>query len=228
MRALLVLSLIILSLVPASAQWTFTFITPGFYTTTFPATENPILQGTMWTNGGTTGLDWQNVRTTTNKAFGVAISAGYDDPTAVITGNGAWNTNHSMTCTVVNNNTTTGNTRELELRVRTTITAHSITGYELLLNSNTGLIYTDIVRWNGPLGDFNSIGGAGTTPTNVVTGDVLKFTASGTTLNGYRNGVQFITATDSNFSGGSPGIGFFAATGTTMSDFGFSQCTASN
>src|SRR6478736_4398506 len=35
----------------------------NYYTTTFPATENPISESNVWSLGGTDGLDWHNART---------------------------------------------------------------------------------------------------------------------------------------------------------------------
>jgi hypothetical protein len=53
------------------------------YTTAFPATENPISQGGIWVNGGSVGGSWNNVRTTSAKAFAASLSgtgaSNYDD-----------------------------------------------------------------------------------------------------------------------------------------------------
>src|SRR3977135_3659907 len=63
--------------------------TPHTYFTNFPATENPMSESSNWINGGTTGLSWTNVRTTTNKGFGTQpgnSSNPFDDSIAVLTG----------------------------------------------------------------------------------------------------------------------------------------------
>ena len=45
---------------------------------------------------------------------------------------------------------------EVELRLRTTITPHSITGYEVncSVSTNSSNNYLQIVRWNGALGSL--------------------------------------------------------------------------
>ena len=70
------------------------------YSTSFPLTENPISEGGKWVNGGATGLDWTNIRTTANvKAYGTSsgIAPGYDDSTAVLQGAGTWGQNQTGT-----------------------------------------------------------------------------------------------------------------------------------
>src|SRR6266481_3834741 len=46
---------------------------------------------------------------------------------------------------------------EVELRLRTTITPHSITGYELDFRNASPGGYVAIVRWNGPLNSFTTL-----------------------------------------------------------------------
>src|SRR6266446_8723499 len=120
------------------------------YTTNFPLTENPISEGGNWINGGALGLDWANVRTTSGLAFGTESGfGGYDDSTAVLTG--TWNADQ-MAQAVVHSVNQNGNVfEEVELRLRTTITDHSITGYEFNFRAlSSGDTYVQIVRWNGP------------------------------------------------------------------------------
>lgn len=198
------------------------------YTTNFPDTEDPISQDGIWINGDAVGLDWEDVVTTTNKAYGCCLRIGYDDPTAIF--KGAWASDHEISATVVSLNGATGTTRELELRLRTTITANVNSGYECLINSQVGGYYAQIVRWNGTVGDFTPLSGS-TGPAYMVTpvtGDVLKGTAVGNTISCYLNDSLIMTADDMTFTGGSPGIGFFGDTGTTMTDFGYSVVTAND
>jgi hypothetical protein len=193
------------------------------YSTNFPLAENPISEGGNWINGGASGLDWANVRTTPGLAFGTESGfGGYDDSTAVLTG--TWNSDQ-MAQAVVHSVNQNGNIyEEVELRLRTSIVAHSITGYEFNFRAlSSGDIYVQFVRWNGPFGSFSYFGGA--VGPGIRDGDVIKATAVGNTLTAYINGTQVAQATDSTFMNGSPGIGFFNASGTTSvnADYGFTS-----
>ncbi len=205
------------------------------YTTRFPLTENPISQGVMWINGGTTGLDWGNVQTTPGLAFGTNVSGAppYNDSTAVLTG--TWASNQMVQATVYSINQTSSIQEEVELRLRTTITAHSITGYEFDYRvTSDGSQYLALVRWNGPLNNFtylvNCGSGSGCNGPGLHNGDVVMATAIGNTLTGYINGVQVMQATDGTYTSGSPGMGFWNHGGTMAdnSNYGFSSFAASN
>lgn len=196
------------------------------YSTNFPLTENPISEGGNWINGDLVGLDWFDVRTTPGFAFGTAISAGYDDPTAVIVG--PWASNHAVEVTVRNDLVSVADTAEMELRLRTTISAHDLTGYELLIAADPGFTpYVQIMRWNGPSGDFTEVTASKpNVPTTLATGDVLTATAIGTTLRLYQNGLEIANADDATFMTGSPGMGFFGRTTTDMTAFGYTHLRA--
>ncbi len=76
-------------------------------------------------------------------------------------------------------------------------------------------------------GDFTTIAG----PTyganyGVQDGDVVKATVVGNVIRGYINGVEVISATDSTFSAGNPGVGFNYGVGSTNVDFGFKDFVA--
>jgi hypothetical protein len=197
------------------------------YTTKFPLMENPISEGGHWINGGTTGLDWGNVQTTPGLAFGTVVSLGppYNDSTAVLTG--TWGSDQTAQATVHIAKPNSSIYEEVELRLRTTVTAHKITGYEFNFRcTSDGSQYAQIVRWNGALNDFtyvNAVTGPG-----LHDGDVIKATAVGSTLTSYINGVQQAQGTDTTFPGGSPGVGFYNQGGTTNdnADYGFSSYTA--
>src|ERR1700675_1494441 len=125
------------------------------YSTSFPLTENPVSLGGNWINGGSTGLDWGNSRTTPGLAFGTVVSGAppYNDSTAVLAG--TWASNQMAQATVYTVNQTHAIYEEVELRLRSTITAHSITGYEFDYRCTAdGSQYVVIVRWNGPLHVF--------------------------------------------------------------------------
>jgi hypothetical protein len=63
----------------------------------------------------------------------------------------------------------------------------------------------------------------------IADGDVVKATAVGNVITAYINGVQVAQATDTTFTHGSPGIGFYlqGATGVNT-DYGFTSFTASD
>lgn len=207
------------------------------YTTTFPLTENPISECNSWINGGVTGLDWNNFQTTPAFAKGIEASthANLDDPTAIV--QGAWGNDQEAWGTVVAPTGGTSNTdKEIELRLRTTIAAHSITGYELQLTpfqTTTSGCSTTWIRWNGALNDFTPIAGGtqfgGAAAQCLHTGDIIRATAIGTTLEYFINGILRFTNTDSTYSSGSPGIGSFILTGGGLTiDYGFSAFGATD
>jgi hypothetical protein len=199
------------------------------YTTNFPLTENPISENGHWINGGTTGLDWGNVQTTPGLAFGTVVSLGppYNDSTAVLTG--TWGSDQTAQAKVRIAKPNSNIFEEVELRLRTTIAAHSITGYEFNFRcTSDGSQYVQIVRWNGKLNDFtyvNAVTGPG-----LHDGDVIKATAVGSTLTSYINGVQQVQGTDATFPSGSPGVGFYNQGGvpSNNAEYGFTSFTASS
>jgi hypothetical protein len=200
------------------------------YTTNFTLTENPISESGRWINGQAVGLDWKNVRTTPGLAFGADASGNpnYNDPTALLTG--SWSPNQTVQATVRSVNQQSGKVyEEVELRLRSTITAHSITGYEVLFRCNhDDSWYTDIVRWNGPLGNFTILRHVTSGP-GIFNGDVVKATIVGSTITAYINGVQVNQVTDSTFANGNPGMGFYLhGIANANADFGFTTFTASD
>jgi hypothetical protein len=200
------------------------------YSTAFPGSEAPLSEAGNWTGGKTTGLDWADVATTPGFAFGMQTgSGGYDDSTALLSGR--WGPDQSVTATVHTVNQTGGKVyEEVEIRLRSTIAPHSNIGYEInfrcLRNSSS---YVQIVRWNGPLGDFTYLADEKGVQKGIKDGDVLRATVKGNVIIAYINGVKVAQAADSTFAGGSPGIGFFiqGAAGVNR-DFGFTRITASD
>jgi chitodextrinase len=206
----------------------------GSYNTTFLLAENPISEGGNWTNGGAIGLDWTDVQTTPHFAFGTmpgeaSGGAQYADSTAVL--NGAWGPDQTVQATVSVTNASASSSvfEEVELRLHTTITAHSITGYEINCSVSTasGHNYVQIVRWNGPLASFTLLDARANGP--CVNGDILKATINGSTITVYLNGNSLFSVIDSTYGTGNPGIGFFLQ-GTTgvNANYGFSQFSASD
>ena len=119
---------------------------------------------------------------------------------------------------------------EVELRLRSSLSAHKATGYEILFRClKTDSAYAEIVRWNGPLGDFTYLSRAKGSRYGVADGDVVKATIVGNVITAYINGVQVLQATDDTYATGSPGIGFYleGASGANA-DYGFTSFRASD
>jgi hypothetical protein len=218
------------------------------YTTNFSYTEGRISEGgDLWINGAATGVGWSNVKTSNGNATatqyrlpdGIPL---YDDSAAVLKGN--WGADQTAEAVVYAANQTEGGMsgfggnewgdcdKEVELHLRSTITPNNIKLYEILWSSRQdGNAYHEIVRWNGPLGDFTYLATTSEGWGNgVVNGDVVRATITGNTIRTYKNGVLMLTATDNTHTTGNPGIGFYnmrGCTGTTHNDdFGFTSFKA--
>jgi chitodextrinase len=197
------------------------------YTTNFPLTENPISEGGNWINGKTDGVDWGDVRTTPGLAFGTN-AGGFADSTAIL--DGSWGPDQMAQATVHSVNQTDNIYEEVELRLRSTILAHSNTGYEINFRcSKTGNTYSQIVRWNGPLGNFTYLWASSGSQYGVANGDVVKATMIGNVITTYLNGVQLAQVTDNTYATGNPGMGFYLSGATGVNaDYGFTNFTASD
>lgn len=216
------------------------------YSTRFELDEDPLSEGGMWLNGGKEGVDWANVVTANGVAYGERTRMGvaerrveqgnleasdaedaapvgdYDDPTAVLSG--AWGKDQHGKATVFSRNPTEEYFQEVEIRLRSTMTPHSCTGYEVFfrcLKTENG--YAEIVRWNGGPGDFTSLNKLFGSRYGVKDGDVIEATVVGNVLKGFVNGVELISATDDVFDSGAPGIGFNFGVGDTNVDHGLSS-----
>jgi len=215
---------------PAAAE------THGPYTTTFSRAENPISEGGKWLNGQTDGLDWTDVRTTPGFAFGTEIGGNrpdpqkYDDSTALL--KGAWGPNQTVQATVqsVHPNQDGKVWEEVELRLRSSISPHHCTGYEIMFRcSKIPKAYCNIARWEGSLGKFTMLKQTEGSQYGVQDGDVVKASMIGKILSVYINGVQIIQLSDDRFASGNPGVGYYleGATGV-IGDFGFSSFMATD
>ena len=202
-------------------------------TTTFPLTENTISENGSWIGGKTTGLAWADFQSTPGLAFGKQpgnSSPPYDDSIALVTG--TWAANQQVEAVVKTVNQNDSIVEELEIRLRSTITANSSTGYECLFSARSSAnAYVQIVRWNGAFGNFTLIDARGGTAYALNNGDTIKCTISGTgpaTITAYINGVQKLQVTDSTYTSGYPGIGAYLQNATGVnSDYGFTSVTAS-
>lgn len=211
---------------------------PTSYTTSFPLTENPISEGGIYTQGLSTGVDWQDCRTTPGKCFATGDSgaSGFNDPIMIMAGRWTTNKHFSQATVVKQAGYAPSAAHEIELHVGTTITAHSTKTYEV--NWALGTPVT-VIRWEGAVGVFdfgmaNPTSGTAFTCTN---GDVIKAvydsTSGNVSIGCYLNGTLTCTFTD-NTAGriltGSPGIGFFArpAGDIVLSNYCYSSMTLGN
>lgn len=210
--------------------------THGPYATDFSSAENPISEGGNWLNGGHDGIDWTDVRTTPGFAFGTEIGGRrkapqmYDDSTALL--KGQWGPDQTVEATVhaMNPNQDGKVLEEVELRLRSVITPHVCTGYEVMFRcTKISQAYCNIARWEGPLGKFKMLKESHGSEYGVKDGDVVKATMVGKILTVYINGVQKVQISDGKFAFGNPGIGYYleGATGV-IGDFGFSKFSATD
>ena len=189
------------------------------YATSFSGSENPISEGGVWLH---TGPAWAFVAKSNGRAHGTQTGrGGYDDAYAYLSG---FPPDHSASATLyLNPNALIGNNREAELLLRWSDSLDRATGYECNLQYNGD--YAQIVRWNGPLGDFTVLASAAHPP-KPKTGDVIKASIVGNAITVFYNGKPIVQATDSTFPTGNPGLGFFIRSPAPNDDFGFTSFTA--
>ena len=193
-------------------------------------------RGSIWTRGRL----WGDVQTVPGFAYGASEPTEFGDPTAILSGR--WGPTQTVEATVKVNEVPTGHCcHEVELRLRTTITPYSVTGYEAYCSVASDFPYCHIARWNGPNGSYWNFETTSSTA-YLVNGDVIKATASGTNptvITLYKNGEQILQATDTGAAGGgfgasgpwtsgSPGIGFFDNYDNHWKYFGFSSFSATD
>jgi hypothetical protein len=214
------------------------------YATSFERDEDPISEGGLWINGRADGIDWIDIISGNGVGYGAVSRMGtaerrgeqgnldpdaagdaepegdYDDPTAVLAGE--WGPDQYAKGVVFSRNQTEDYFQEVELRLRSSITPHSCTGYEVFWRClKTENAYAEIVRWNGKRGDFTSLARAVGSQYGVQDGDVVEASITGNVIKSYINGALVLEATDDVFTGGSPGIGFNFGVGDTNVDHGF-------
>jgi hypothetical protein len=226
----------------------------GTYATDFRLEESPISEDRAWQHRG---APWAMVRTFANRAVGTQTgSGGYDDAYAYLSGFGPDQTAQAtlwkdpaigsdpIACKVLRrliggwlrgHYCSAPGSHEVELLLRWADSLTSARGYECNLSWDGK--YAEIVRWNGPFGDFTYITrqrtfNAGIMPPN--TGDLFKATISGNTINVYLNkndgmGDQLIVAgTDQTYTDGDPGMGFYIQGSVDPTQFGFASFKASS
>lgn len=191
------------------------------YETNFSGNEYPLSEGGIWQNNG---LDWTYVQKAGGAAYGTQSGlGGYDDSYARLAPTAAgWPVDIMLSGVVHMSQPILVGTHEVELLLRWSDAPHVAQGYEVLLSCGGEV---QIVRWNGPIGDFTPIGATGTY-SGLRDGDVFSATVVGQVIKGYVNGNLIAQAVDSTYPDGSPGIGFFKRVLGANSDFGFKSFTA--
>jgi hypothetical protein len=183
------------------------------YSTNFAVAEHPISEGGKWLGGHAVGLDWSDVATLPGLAFGTESGtatgdATYDDSVALLSG--SWGPDQTIEATVYSINQSDHDLEEVELRLRSRLAARACTGYEILFRClKTSAGYASIVRWNGPLGRFTYLVQEHGPQFGVGDGDIVKATIVSNVITAYVNGTPLMRATDSTYSSGNPGIGFW-------------------
>jgi hypothetical protein len=201
----------------------------GTYASSFSSNENPISEGGRWINGKADGLDWADIKTTNGMAIGLQPGpSGFDDSTALLTGN--WGPNQTVSAIVYATNRNNALLTEVEVRLRSSISAHRNSGYEVLFSLRTNeLCYVSIVRWNGALNDWTTLDAVGGSQLILKDGDEIRGSITNQTIRAYINSAMVLQVTDGVFASGNPGIGFYLAGGTGVNnDFGFKSVTASD
>jgi len=195
------------------------------YSTNFGVPENPISEGGRWINGKSVGLDWSDIATMPGLAVGTQTGFdGFDDSIAML--RGTWGPDQSAMATVhIGRQQDRSVIKEVEILLRWALSAHNARGYEI----NFGITgqYTQIVRWNGPLGNFTYLDSR-PLPKPLADGDVVKVTVVGQLITAFVNDVQVAQASDATYSGGSPGMGFYLQGSDATGDFGFTSYTATS
>jgi hypothetical protein len=222
MKNLRLITAILILLTPAvmTAQQTDARRPKRSYSTRFLHDEDPISEGGKWINGRKDGIDWYNVITKNGVAYGAVSQGAYTDPTALLSG--TWGKKQTVKATVFSRNQTEKYYQEVEIRLRSTLSPHHCTGYEVFWRClKTRYAYVEIVRWNGKVGDWTSLQKHTGAQYGVKTGDLVEATIAGNVITGYVNGVEMISATDNTYKEGNPGIGFNYGVENSNGDFGF-------
>ncbi len=122
--------------------------------------------------------------------------------------------------------------QELEILLRFSSSPHKTTGYECFARCiDDRSSYVEVVRWDGPLGQFTYLARKHGPEYGLKSGDILKASIVGNVISVYINGVKKAQAVDDSFKSGNPGIGEFITCQNggglgTNADFGFARFIA--
>jgi hypothetical protein len=197
------------------------------YTTNFDLTEFPISESGRWHKASNA---WTYVRSANGTAYGSnGVTNGYDDSYALLSGFGA---DQTIEAVVQVNSGSVGPTHEVELLLRFSDDSNNARGIEVDV-PRSGAV--QIVRWNGPFGNFTVLNETGCMPsgswtpaTALATGQVIKASYIGNKIQVWQNGVLKACTTDSTFASGQPGMGFFIRPGGANNLLTLTRFTASS
>jgi len=197
------------------------------YTTDFDLAESPLSEKGAWHHDG---LDWTVVESSNGvasntQALGVGRSGPtqYNDSYAYLGGFPA----DQQASAAVHLGTIDGScTHEVEILLRWSDSAHNARGYECNVAFNGA--YAEIVRWNGPVGDYMYLKQS-SVPGGIHENDVVSASIIGDQIKLSVNDVVVASAQDTTFVDGNPGIGFWRGSSGcgSIGDFGFTHFTAS-
>jgi hypothetical protein len=188
---------------------------PGMHCTDFPLEENPISEAGAWS---AIASPWLRIRTIDGIAKPDAYVTGYNDNYAMLSGFGP---DVEITATVyIGGQAPYG---EILLLARIEQTETTLRCYEFLYDGDGSV---QLMRWNGPSGDFTPMGGE-TGPSGPLQDfDQLRMRVVGDTITIFHRRppeewVQIGETTDATFGDGQPGMGFFVRDeGQTIDDIG--------
>jgi hypothetical protein len=204
----------------------YTAPVPDPYETSFPATENPISQGGIWSNGAVVASSsWNNVRTTPGKCFGAATTSGFGDCISYLQGRFSTTKHYVEVDIFIQGGYSPGVSHEVGIYLFGNMTTNFANGYEFNFGLGAGL---QVVRQNGANGDFDT--GVVTlltgSPPTLVNGNTVRVKASivggNPTFDVLVGGSSVATYNDTTAGkivSGSPGIGFFGRPGATMDNY---------
>jgi len=201
------------------------------YATKFGGAENPLSEKGSWLNSG---IDWTNVRKDGGIAHGTQTGTEmgkhkYRDSYAVLSGfppdQEAWAEAYIA-------RPSSAYYQELEILLRWTSSPNYTTGYECFarcINENSS--YLQIVRWDGPLGEYTYLADMRGADYGLENGDIIKASVIGNVITLYVNDVMKAQVVDDTYATGNPGIGIFlhcdGGQGIgTNTDFGFKNFSA--
>jgi hypothetical protein len=196
----------------------------GSYSSSFDLEENPLREGGAWRRAVN---NYTNVRSSGGVAFGTnGITNGYDDSYALLSGFGP---NHTVEAVVQRSSSLNRNvTHEAELLLRFSDSSSGARGYECLFAFYGGV---QVIRWNGTQGDYTvlpTLAGSGSLGRELLSGDLIKCSISGNVINAYINGTLVMRTSDSAFTTGQPGIGFFIRPGGNSAHLALTRVAASS
>lgn len=196
-------------------------VAPTSFSLTFSGTENPLSQGGKFDNGLAVGLDWNDFQAIGGIACAGGISADpappYNDSIAILKASAFACPNDQYAEQTIHflDGYVPPGTHEHGLFIRATLTAHGMTGYEWYIGAGGA---SSIVRWEGALNSFTPI--IDVTPGLPAEDVVRKFTAVGTTISAYENGVLIAQGTDATYASGQTGLQSYMTTGGTPENYG--------